>query len=57
MSMKSPLTLAGIEPATFRFVAQLLNHFLYQNTHKILEIQYVWADALHLEKYPQFLWP
>jgi len=27
MSMKSPLTPAGIEPATFRFVAQHLNHF------------------------------
>jgi len=26
MSMKSPLTPAGIEPATFRFVAQHLNH-------------------------------
>ena len=26
MSMKNPLTPAGIEPATFRFVAQLLNH-------------------------------
>jgi len=24
--MKSPLTPAGIEPATFRFVAQHLNH-------------------------------
>jgi len=24
--MKIPLTLAGIEPATFRFVAQHLNH-------------------------------
>ena len=24
--MKSPLTLAGIEPATFRFVAKRLNH-------------------------------
>jgi len=24
--MKSPLTQAGIEPATFRFVAQNLNH-------------------------------
>jgi len=26
MSMKTPLTLAGIEPAAFRFVAQHLNH-------------------------------
>ena len=26
MSMKNPLTLAGIEPATFRFVAEHLKH-------------------------------
>jgi len=26
MSMKNPLTPAGIEPATFRFVAQRLSH-------------------------------
>ena len=26
MSMKNPVTAAGIEPATFRFVAQHLNH-------------------------------
>ena len=26
MSMKNPLTLAGIEPTTFRLVAQHLNH-------------------------------
>jgi len=26
MSMKNPLTPAGIEPATFRFVAQHFNH-------------------------------
>ena len=26
MSMKSPVTPAGTEPATFRFVAQHLNH-------------------------------
>jgi len=26
MSMKNPLTPAGIEPETFRFVAQRLNH-------------------------------
>jgi len=29
MSMKNPLTPAGIEPATFRFVAQHLNHCLH----------------------------
>jgi len=28
MSMKNPRTLAGIKPATFRFVAQHLNHVL-----------------------------
>ena len=28
MSMKNPLTLAEIEPATFRIVAQHLNHWL-----------------------------
>ena len=28
MSIKNPLTQAGIEPATFRFVAQHLNHIL-----------------------------
>ena len=27
MLMKNPLTPAGIEPATFRFVAQHLNHY------------------------------
>jgi len=26
MSMKNPVTPAGIEPATFQFVAQYLNH-------------------------------
>jgi hypothetical protein len=26
MSMKKPMTPAGIEPETFRFVAQYLNH-------------------------------
>jgi len=26
VSMKNPMTPAGIEPATFRFVAQQLNH-------------------------------
>jgi len=36
MSMKNPLTPAGIEPATFRFVAQHLTHCAtavpYKNT-------------------------
>jgi len=32
MSMKNPLTPAGIEPATFRFVAQRLNHCGPQDT-------------------------
>jgi len=27
MSMKNPMTPAGIEPATFQFVAQHLNHY------------------------------
>jgi len=31
MSMKNPMTPAGIEPATFRFVAQHLNHVLPQS--------------------------
>jgi hypothetical protein len=26
MSIKNPMTLAGIEPVTFRYVAQHLNH-------------------------------
>jgi len=29
--MKNPQTPAGIEPATFRFVAQHLNHVTFQN--------------------------
>ena len=28
MSTKNPMTLAGIEPTTFRFVAQHLNHIV-----------------------------
>ena len=36
MSMKNPLTLAGIEPATFRFVAQHLNHCATAVPHSLL---------------------
>ena len=34
MSMKSPLTLVGIEPATFRFVAQHINHYATAVPHR-----------------------
>ena len=36
--MKNPLTPAGIEPATFRFVAQHLNHYATA-VPRILEMQ------------------
>jgi len=35
MSMKNPLAPAGIEPATFRFVAQRLNHYATAVPHNI----------------------
>ena len=57
MSMKNPLTPAGIEPATFRFVAQHLNHFAtavptYINTVHILQdgIQ-LGSKSLHTKNY------
>jgi hypothetical protein len=34
MSMKNPLTPAGIEPATFQFLAQHLNHCALPLIHK-----------------------
>ena len=34
--MKNPLTPAGIERATFRFVAQHLNHCATADTHKVV---------------------
>ena len=36
MSMKNPLTPAGIEPATYRFVAQHLNHCATAVPHYII---------------------
>ena len=41
MSMKNPLTLAGIEPANFRFVAQHLNHCATAGYTRIFRINYV----------------
>jgi len=51
MSMKNPLTPAGIEPATFRFVAQHLNHCatlvpLY--VKDIILIEIVFSDCMDL---------
>ena len=46
MSMKNPLTPAGIEPATFRFVAQHLNHFATTVPNQLGGVQdnaYVWG--------------
>ena len=44
MSVKNPLTQAGIEPATFRFVAQHLNHCATAVLHCVIsscEILYI----------------
>ena len=53
--MKNPLTLAGIEPATFRFVAQHLNHCAtaYSTAEKLsgkrLEIVFkLWEMAISI---------
>ena len=39
MSMKNPLTRTGIEPASFRFVAQHLNHCAMDGTVKSVLLQ------------------
>jgi len=44
MSMKNPLRAAGIEPATFRFVAQHLNHCA--TAIKINIIIYVYTEII-----------
>ena len=44
MSLKNPLTPAGIEPATFRFVAQHLNHCATAVPHsRYIRIKYYMA--------------
>jgi len=40
MSMKNPMTPAGIEPVTFRFVTQHLNHCATAVHHKIYIISH-----------------
>jgi len=42
MSMKNPLTPAGIESATFRFVAQHLNHCATADINFILHLNLEW---------------
>jgi len=43
--MKNPLTPAGIEPATFRFVAQHLNHCA-----TVVPIHYLVDCTIYMEK-------
>ena len=50
MSMKNPLILAGIEPATFRFVAQHLNHCATAKVKQSLE----WPRGFQEVKVPRF---
>ena len=55
MAMKNPLTPAGIEPATFRYVAQRLNHcattvpihlvlYTKMNKHYELYVQHPYSE-------------
>jgi len=51
MSMKNPLTPAGIEPTTFRFVAQHLTHCAtavpeMRSTHKKISLKNLEAGRL-----------
>jgi len=52
MSMKNPLTPAGIEPATFRFVAQHLSHCATVVPHYINNALYNYyiSNKGHLEE-------
>ena len=56
--MKNPLTLAGFEPATFRFVAQHLNHCAtavppkgeYNIKISVKEVGLQGVDCIHLDQ-------
>jgi len=51
MSMKNPLTPAGIEPATYRFVAQHLNHCA--NSVPILQMYHMITRTCSFAHNPQ----
>jgi len=63
--MENPLTPAGIEPATYSFVAQHLNHCATAVSPRIskvgislrgflgnLDVQYIFVDIMCIEYYP-----
>jgi len=49
--MKNALTLAGIEPATFRFVAQHLNHCATAVPNQLSNQIFNYQDGRLLEKF------
>ena len=59
MSMKNRMTLAGIEPATFRFVAQHLNHcatavphiYIYIYIFPVIRSSYSFTDEVLIHLY------
>jgi len=53
MSLKNPLTPAGIKPATFRFVAQHLNHCATAVPFRILcpDILQFWRSRSEIETF------
>ena len=61
--MKNPMTLAGIEPATFRFVAQHLNHCATAVPNFIQGVSKIFGQILrvsssqHSKEHGRFNWP